>query len=124
MNAKVNPEGSKFDALVKWVVVIAVVAAGVVGNSIFADQSLFYRVVALLVLALWLQVLFRCKQLKGKAFFLLFKEAKQEIRKVVWPTRQETLQTTAIVVVVVLVVGLMLWGLDSLLSWLVSGAIG
>ena len=42
----------------------------------------------------------------------------------VWPTRQETLQTTAIVVVVVLIVGLMLWGLDSLLSWLVSGAIG
>ncbi|MGH1463622.1 MAG: preprotein translocase subunit SecE [Neptuniibacter sp.] len=122
MNAKVNSEGSKLDAL-KWVIVIAIVAAGVVGNSIYSDQSLFYRVVALIVLAL-LAGLVSLQTAKGKAFFTLFKEAKQEIRKVVWPTRQETAQTTMIVVVVVLVVGLMLWGLDSLLSWLVSGAIG
>jgi preprotein translocase subunit SecE len=61
---------------------------------------------------------------KGKAFFRLFKEAKNEIRKVVWPTRQETLQTTLIVVVAVLIVGLLLWGLDSLLGWVVSGFIG
>lgn len=122
MNAKVNSEGSKFD-LVKWLVVVAILAVGIVGNSIYADQSLFYRVVALLVLAL-VAGFVSLQTVKGKAFFLLFKEAKQEIRKVVWPTRQETLQTTAIVVVVVLIVGLMLWGLDSLLSWLVSGAIG
>jgi len=122
VNAKVNSEGSKFD-LVKWLVVIAILAVGIVGNSIYADQSLFYRVVALLVLAL-VAGFVSLQTVKGKAFFLLFKEAKQEIRKVVWPTRQETLQTTAIVVVVVLIVGLMLWGLDSLLSWLVSGAIG
>lgn len=122
MNAKVNSEGSKFD-LVKWLVVMAILAVGIVGNSIYADQSLFYRVVALLVLAL-VAGFVSLQTVKGKAFFLLFKEAKQEIRKVVWPTRQETLQTTAIVVVVVLIVGLMLWGLDSLLSWLVSGAIG
>ena len=42
----------------------------------------------------------------------------------VWPTRQETVQTTMIVVVFVIVVALMLWGLDSLLGWLVSLAIG
>jgi preprotein translocase subunit SecE len=122
VNAKVNSEGSKFD-LVKWLVVMAILAVGIVGNSIYADQSLFYRVVALLVLAL-VAGFVSLQTVKGKAFFLLFKEAKQEIRKVVWPTRQETLQTTAIVVVVVLIVGLMLWGLDSLLSWLVSGVIG
>lgn len=122
MNAKVNPEGSKFDAI-KWVLVAAIVTAGVVGNSVYADQSLFYRVVALLVLAVAAGFV-SLQTAKGKAFFSLFKEAKQEIRKVVWPTRQETAQTTAIVVVVVLIVGLLLWGLDSLLGWLVSGVIG
>ena len=40
MNAKVNSEGSKFD-LVKWLVVVAILAVGIVGNSIYADQSLF-----------------------------------------------------------------------------------
>ncbi|TIR54961.1 MAG: preprotein translocase subunit SecE, partial [Mesorhizobium sp.] len=47
-----------------------------------------------------------------------------EIRKVVWPTRQETTQTTLIVVAVVLVMALLLWGLDSLLGWLVSLIVG
>ncbi|MEX5381397.1 preprotein translocase subunit SecE, partial [Acinetobacter towneri] len=54
----------------------------------------------------------------------LLKEARVEIRKVVWPTRQETMQTTLIVVAVVLVMALLLWGLDSLLGWLVSLIVG
>ena len=54
----------------------------------------------------------------------LAKEARVEIRKVVWPTRQETTQTTLIVVVMVIFVGLILWALDSTLSWSVSGLIG
>jgi preprotein translocase subunit SecE len=42
----------------------------------------------------------------------------------VWPTPQETTQTTLIVVVVVLIVALLLWGIDSGLSWGVKGIIG
>jgi len=122
VNSKVSSEGSKLDAL-KWAVVALLVAVGVVGNSIYAEESLFYRVVALVVLAA-VAGFVALQTAKGQAFFDLFKEAKAEIRKVVWPTRQETGQTTAIVVVVVLIVGLLLWGLDSLLSWLVSGVIG
>ncbi|MBT00649.1 MAG: preprotein translocase subunit SecE [Oceanospirillaceae bacterium] len=122
MNSKVTSEGSKLDAL-KWLVVIAIVAAGVVGNSVFSGESLLYRVLALLALAL-VAGFVAFQTAKGRAFFQLFKEAKNEIRKVVWPTRQETLQTTAMVVVAVLLVGLFLWGLDTLLGWLVSGVIG
>ncbi|WP_438879405.1 preprotein translocase subunit SecE, partial [Bacillus cereus group sp. Bce036] len=50
--------------------------------------------------------------------------AKKEIQRVVWPTRPETIQTTAIVLVAVLVVGLMLWLIDTLLGWAMSGVIG
>lgn len=122
MNSKVTSEGSKLDAL-KWAVVLVILAVGIVGNSVYAEESLFYRVVALIVLAL-VAGFIALQTAKGKAFFDLFKEAKAEVRKVVWPTRQETGQTTAIVVVVVLIVGLALWGLDSLLSWIVSAVIG
>ena len=122
MNSKVTSEGSKLDGL-KWVVVVALVAAGVVGNSVFAGESLLYRVLALVALAV-VAGFVALQTAKGKSFFQLFKEAKNEVRRVVWPTRQETLQTTAIVVLAVLLVGLALWGLDSLLGWLVSGAIG
>ncbi|WP_299200979.1 preprotein translocase subunit SecE [uncultured Amphritea sp.] len=122
MNSKVSSEGSKLDGL-KWVVVVAIVAAGVVGNSVYSEESLLYRVIALLVLA-GVAGFVALQTAKGLAFFNLFKEARSEIRKVVWPTRQETLQTTLIVTVVVLVVGLLLWGLDSLLSVGVASVIG
>nr|WP_217364279.1 preprotein translocase subunit SecE [Marinobacterium sp. xm-d-564] len=122
VNSKVSDDVSKFDSL-KWLVVIAIVAVGVVGNSVYANESLLYRVLALIALAI-VAGFVALQTAKGKAFFRLFKEAKNEIRKVVWPTRQETLQTTLIVVVAVLIVGLLLWGLDSLLGWVVSGFIG
>ena len=122
MNAKVETQASKLDGL-KWLVVIALVAVGVVGNSMYANESLLYRVLALVALAIAAGFI-ALQTAKGKAFFQLFKEAKNEIRKVVWPTRQETLQTTGIVVVAVLIIGLLLWGLDSLLGWIISGFVG
>lgn len=122
MSEKAATSDSKLD-YVLWVAVAALVAAGVYGNSYFAAESLLYRVLALVVLALvagWLASLTE----KGKAFIQLGLEARTEIRKVVWPTRQETTQTTMIVVVVVLIVAIILWGLDSTVSWLISLLIG
>ena len=49
---------------------------------------------------------------------------RSEIRRVVWPSNQETTQTTLVVLVLVLIFALILWGLDSLLSWIVSSVIG
>ncbi|MGB0733098.1 MAG: preprotein translocase subunit SecE, partial [Pontibacterium sp.] len=81
------------------------------------------RVVALLVLA-GVAGFVALQTAKGQAFYSMFKESKAEIRKVVWPSRQETLQMTGLVVVVVLVMALVLWGVDSLLGWAVSSVIG
>jgi preprotein translocase subunit SecE len=61
---------------------------------------------------------------KGAWVWNLAKEARVEVRKVVWPTPQETTQTTLIVVGVVILVALILWALDSSLSWGVRGVIG
>lgn len=108
---------------VKWVLVVALIAAAVVGNSYYADQSLLYRVLAILVVAgvaAWVASTTE----RGGAFWQLIKGARTEIRKVVWPTRPETTQTTLIVVVFVLVMALILWALDSVLGWLVSMVIG
>ena len=75
------------------------------GNSYYADESLLYRVLALLVLAV-LQALVALHHRSQRCCILGidFKEARTEIRKVVWPTRQETTQTTLIVVVFVVAV--------------------
>ena len=113
---------SRFDS-VKWIIVTALVAVAVVGNSYFSDQSLLYRVLGIVAIAA-VAGLIALQTAKGAAFWTLVKGSRNEIRKVVWPTRQETVQTTLIVVAFVLLVALILWGLDSFLGWLVSLAIG
>ena len=122
MTLKAEAQESRFD-LLKWLVVVALVLVGVVGNQYYSAQPILYRVLVLLVLA-GVAAFVGLQTGRGKAFFVLAKEARAEIRKVVWPTRQETTQTTLIVVAVVLVMALLLWGLDSLLGWLVSLIVG
>ncbi|MCU1719285.1 preprotein translocase subunit SecE [Pseudomonas sp. 5P_3.1_Bac2] len=122
MNVKAEAKDSRFD-LLKWLAVAALVIAGVVGNQYFSAEPILYRVLVLLVVAAVAAVI-ALQTAKGQAFWVLAKEARVEIRKVVWPTRQETTQTTLIVVAVVLVMALLLWGLDSLLGWIVSLIVG
>ncbi|MDY6981457.1 MAG: preprotein translocase subunit SecE [Pseudomonadota bacterium] len=122
MSDKAATADSKLDYAL-WAAVFALVAVGVAGNSYFASESLLYRVIGLVVLAVaagWLAG----RTAKGRAFIQLGVEARTEIRKVVWPTGQETAHTTMIVVVVVLIVAIILWALDSTLSWLISLVIG
>ena len=122
MNAKVEEQNGRYDAI-KWILVGLVVAAGVAGNVLYADQSLLYRVLGLLVLAV-IALAIASQTAKGAALWSLIQGSRTEIRKVVWPSHQETLQTTAIVLVVVVIMALLLWGLDSLLSWSVAQIIG
>jgi preprotein translocase subunit SecE len=57
---------------------------------------------------------------QGKQALDFAKEAKIELQKVVWPTRQETIQTTSIVMVMVTVTGFVLWGIDSGMMWVIG----
>lgn len=122
MSEKISGQENKLDWL-KWVAVAAIVIAGIYANSYFSTESLLYRTIGLLILgggAAWLAV----QTVKGNAFLLLCLDARAEIRKVVWPTRQETTQTTMIVLLVVFVIALLLWLLDWGLNEIVSGIIG
>ncbi|WBA82193.1 preprotein translocase subunit SecE [Endozoicomonas sp. GU-1] len=119
-NSEIATPG-RLDGL-KWGLVAVLVAVGVYGNYYFSAESLLLRVVGLLVIAA-VAGFVALQTVKGGAFWTLLKDAKTEIRKVVWPTRQETVQTTLVVVAVVLVMGLILWGLDSLLGWMISSLI-
>jgi|SRR5699024_7867933 preprotein translocase subunit SecE len=122
MNSKAESKDSRLDS-VKWIIVIALVVIGVVGNQYFAAESILYRALGLVALAA-VAFFVAAQTAKGRALLLLAKESRAEIRKVVWPNRQETTQTTLIVVVVVLIMALLLWGLDTFLGWLISMIVG
>lgn len=109
--------------VIKWLVVIALAAAAVYGNWYFRDESLLYRVAALLGVGV-IATLIAVTTSQGAATWSLIKESRSEIRRVVWPTRTETNQTTLVVLGLVILFALILWGLDSALSWLVATVIG
>ncbi len=118
-------EGSAGNSLeiVKWLVVVVLLVAATLGNHYLTDVAVVWRWVGVVVVSL-LALVLALTTAKGRGFNELLKEARIEARKVVWPTRQETWQTTLIVGAVVIVTSLMLWGIDSLFGWAVSAIIG
>ena len=99
---------------VKWLVAIALLAGSVVGNHMFADQSVLLRAIGVVV-AIAAGLAIASQTFKGRTFLAFAKEARIEVRKVIWPTRQETTHTTLIVMVATVIMALILWGLDGIL---------
>ena len=119
MNASTEEQvTSSFDTL-KWGLVLLLLAGAVAGNFIYGEASVLIRAVAV-VFAVAVAGLIALQTEKGSNALIFAKEARTEVRKVVWPTRQEAVQTTGIVLVVTLLMSLLLWGLDSFLFWLVG----
>jgi preprotein translocase subunit SecE len=102
-----------------WGLVFILLAATVVGNSVFAEKSLLIRVVAV-VIAFAAAAITALQTIQGKALLTFSRESIKEVRKVVWPTRQETIQTTLIIFAFTVVMGLFLFLIDGALIWLVE----
>lgn len=108
----------------KWLCVLIILAVGIYGNDSYKNiYSAYERALPLLVMA-GIAVYIALQTIQGEAFGRLVKESRAEIRRVVWPTRQEATQTTLIVAVVVFIMALILWALDWSLNQLVSLIIG
>jgi len=126
MKAKAKAEASnssKAADVIKWIVTFALLVAAVIGNYLYGETSVVIRaavVVIMIAAALGIAAL----TTKGKATIAFAKEARTEVRKVVWPTRQETMQTTFIVLGVSIVMALLLWGIDGIMVRLIALATG
>ena len=104
---------------IKIVLAVACVVAGVAAYYWFADAALVLRVLMVLggLIAAgavaWLSE-------PGKQFFVFAQEAWQEAGRVSWPTRKETIQTTAVVFAFVVVMALFLFAVDTTLAWIIK----
>ncbi len=119
MNANTEVEsGSKLDTA-KLGFTVLVLVAGVVGFYYLEAQALWVRLLVLLgVVAI--AVLVVGQTAIGRTAWRFAVDARTEVRKVVWPTRQETLQTLLAILVAILLTALFLWAIDSILFWLVQ----
>ncbi|MDD5034195.1 MAG: preprotein translocase subunit SecE [Methylococcaceae bacterium] len=115
MAAQAEPSKSPLDTA-KLVLAISLLIAGILGFYYFSAWATVYRVIGILAVAGMAVALLFTTAL-GETIWGFIKESKVEVRKVVWPTRQETMQATMMVVALVFVVGLILWLLDMFLFW-------
>ncbi|MGB5199502.1 MAG: preprotein translocase subunit SecE [Sedimenticolaceae bacterium] len=113
MNAKTEHAGSGLDTL-KLIVVVVLLVAGIYGFYSFADQPLWVRLAGLLGV-IGAAVVVALQTAVGRTIWQFAADSRSEVRKVVWPTRQETLQTLLIITIAVLLTALFLWAVDSLL---------
>jgi preprotein translocase subunit SecE len=104
---------------VKIALALGCVVLGVWGYYHFADTVLVLRFL-MVVAGLLVGAAVAWSSQPGKEFFALAQEAWQEAGRVSWPTRKETVQTTAIVFAFVVVMALFLFAVDSTLAWLVK----
>ncbi|HCO44489.1 MAG TPA: preprotein translocase subunit SecE [Gammaproteobacteria bacterium] len=97
----------------------ALLAAGIAGFYLLHDQPQVVRVLTVLA-AVAVAVVLAVRSAPGARLWEFMGESRTELRRVVWPTRRETLQMTGVVFLAAVMVGLMLWFFD----WVISLAIG
>lgn len=101
-------------SVIKWIIAFALLSGAIVGFQFYQQQSIVLRVIGLLVMT-GLALFVVSTTTQGQKALEFIRAAKAEAKRVVWPTRQETMQMTGIVVVMVLIVTLFVWLVDSLL---------
>lgn len=108
---------------VKLSVAFLLLALGVAGYYALDNSPLVLRVLSVLAGFIAAVTMAWFTQ-PGKQFYAFSQESVAEARKVVWPTRKETLQMTGIVMLFVIAMGLFIWGVDSILLWFVHMVMG
>ncbi len=97
---------------------VLVLVTGIAAFYYFADHSAFLRVLAVLA-AGGVAVAIAMQTEAGQGVWGFILESRGEVRKVVWPSRSETVQATLVVIGMVVVVAVLMWLLDALLLWAV-----
>jgi preprotein translocase subunit SecE len=108
---------------IKLLVAVLLVIVGVAGFYFFADAPTVVRVLSVIGGVVLAAVVAGLSS-PGRQFFRFALDARDEARKVVWPTRKETIQMTGVVMAFVVVMALFLWAVDGVLMWLVKLAMG
>ena len=107
-------QSSVFDTI-KILLALVFLLAGIVGFYYFSEQPLLYKVLGILA-AVGIAVGISATTVKGRGLLSFLGLARSEVRKMVWPTRAETMQTTLMVFIMVVILAIFLWFVDMLLG--------
>ena len=102
---------------------VVVIIAGIVGFSVLESKIPMVGRIAVFIGSLILAAVIAWFSEPGRRTIAFAQDSYSEVRRVVWPTRKETMQMTGIVFAFVAVMGLFLWLLDKLIAWLLFGVL-
>ena len=122
MVVNMENQSSKVDAVL-WGVAAVVLTLGVIGQYYFAEYGIMWRVIGVL-LAIACAVALVARTVAARRLWVFWQDCIIELRKVVWPTRQETIHSTLAVLAMVFVMGVVLWSIDAVLvrvmAWIIK----
>lgn len=118
MNAKSETTANKSD-IAKWLITAVIFTVALVSNYYFSKIAAPIRVIGWIVIFAGLLGLIAWTE-QGQRAIEFLGEARMELRKVVWPSSQETIQTTGLIILMVVLFGLIMWGFDTLLLFLIG----
>jgi preprotein translocase subunit SecE len=122
MTEQVQQGATALDAA-KLAAGVAILAGGIAGFYLLVDQPIWLRWILVLA-SLAIGALVSLQSHQGKTFWAFVQSSRVELRKVVWPNRQETVQVTIVVFAMIIVLGLFFWGLDTLLGYITRWLVG
>ena len=122
METKVEEQPTIVDTA-KLAFAVAIVLGGLVAYYYFGQTSALLRTLGAL-LAVALAAVVALTSLQGRTLWKFVQGARVELSKVVWPTKDETIQTTLVVLVVAVIGGVLFWTLDLFLLWLTTRITG
>ena len=107
----------------KLALAVIVIIAGIVGFSMLESKIPLVGRIAVFIGSLALAAVIAWFSEPGRRTIAFAQDSYNEVKRVVWPTRKETMQVTGIVFAFVAVMGLFLWVLDKLVAWLLFGVL-
>jgi preprotein translocase subunit SecE len=123
MNGKTEVESSGMDTI-KLLVSVLLLVAAIGGFYVYEEQVVTWMRILGLLAVVGVAVAVALQTVAGRRIWSFATDARAEVRKVVWPSRQETIQTTLIVFGMVLVIGIILWLVDMMFMSIVRAVTG
>ena len=116
-----NP--SKIGNGLLWAIFVLLLLVAAYGNYYYEQVPMAIRL-AVGIVGLIILLFVASITTQGRRFVGFTKDTRMELRKVVWPARQEAVQTTLMVIVMIIITAIILWGIDSFLIWAISWLTG
>ncbi|MGI9212970.1 MAG: preprotein translocase subunit SecE [Methylococcaceae bacterium] len=123
MTAKIETKPVRTFDTIKLIFAVLLLVAGVAGYYYYSEQLLVYRVFGILIVSASALILI-LNTVNGKNLLVFLRESRVEVKKMIWPTKEETLQATMMVVGIVFLMGITLWLLDMFLFWSIGRLTG